>query len=119
MLRCCRCCWIRACGIHECLYYSRRIWLRRISENRILRLDFGLAAGAQAADADVWKVAVALVIIEPIANDELVGDDEAGIVGFDVGDSSLRLVKQHGHAKMFWLTFLEEPQQIFQGQTGV
>src|SRR6266436_9069896 len=59
------------------------------------------------------------IMIQAIANHKLIGDDEAGVVGFDVGDSSRHLVKQHSHAKMFWLTFLEEPQQIFQGQTGV
>jgi len=56
-----------------------------ISENRRSGLDFRFAARAQTDDANVGQIAVALVVVKAVADHELIGDDEAGIVGLDVG----------------------------------
>src|SRR5688500_12053509 len=60
----------------------------------------GLALGRRAAvdrrlqHADVRQVAVALVVVESVADDESVRDGEADVVDRDVGKAASRLVQQ-------------------------
>ena len=76
-------------------------------------------AGSEVEDADVGKVAVALVVIETIANDEFVGDDEAEVVGANVGDAAFDFVEKDGDAEVLGLALFEEAKKIFEGEAGV
>jgi hypothetical protein len=75
--------------------------------------------GLEVEDADVGKVAVALVVVKAIADHEFVGDDEAKVVGANVGDAAFDLVEEHGDAEMLGPALFEEAEEIFESEAGV
>src|SRR5215469_8574102 len=84
-----------------------------------LSFHFGLATRTQAHNADIREIAIALIKIEAVADHEFVGDDEAGVIGFDIGDAALNFVEEHGDAQVFGLALFEQAQQVFQRQAGI
>ena len=69
--------------------------------------------------ADVRKVPVPFVVIEPVADHEFVRDREPGVVGPDIGDTAFGFVEQHNDAQMLWFSFLEQSQKVFKRQSGI
>jgi len=70
-------------------------------------------------DADVGEVAVALVVVEAVADYEFVGDDEAKVLGANVGDAAFDFVEENGDAEVLGFTLFEEAKEIFEGEAGV
>ena len=87
-----------SCGL--ALYCS--VWLaRRVSLSgdtlRCLRAGaLSVAHSFFGVEADVGNVAVDLGVVHSVANDELVGDLEADVVGFDGHQAAFRLVEAGG-----------------------
>ena len=55
-----------------------------------------MAGGFFGEEADVVYAAIALSVVHAVADDELVGDLEGYIVGFDGDEAALRLVEAGG-----------------------
>src|SRR5262245_59842387 len=67
---------------------------------------------------DVRQVAVALVPVEAVADDEEVGDGEADVVEREVGRALTRLGEQRAHPERGGVTRLEVAQQIRQSEAA-
>src|ERR1700752_3665911 len=82
---------------------------------------FGLPGGARTKmqNANVGQVAVALGVVQAVADDELIGNREAGVVGAHIGNAALRLVQEHDHANQLGLFLFKEPEQVVQREAGV
>src|SRR5262249_42480052 len=78
-----------------------------------------MGSGGQGKNSDVGQVAVALGIVEPVADDKFVRNDKANIIGSDIGDAAFCFVQENRDFQAFWLTLLQNTQQILQGQPGV
>ena len=55
-----------------------------------------MRAARERKNSDVGQIAIALGVVEPVADDEFVGNDKTGIVGANVGDTALFLVSPLG-----------------------
>jgi hypothetical protein len=75
--------------------------------------------GLEVEDADVGEVAIAFVVVEAVADHEFVGNDEAEVIGANVGDAAFDLVEKDSNAEMFGLALFEETKEIFEGEPGV
>src|SRR5688500_12573957 len=69
--------------------------------------------------ADIRQVAVALVVVESVADDESVRDGETDVVDPDVGQAARRLVEQAADLDRGRLPVGEVAQQVVEGETGV
>src|SRR5713226_4748891 len=69
--------------------------------------------------ADVPQVAVALGVVQSIADHEFVGDAKAYIVSLHCFDAPLGLVQQSGNTQRFRFALLQNVQEIIEGQAGV
>jgi len=69
--------------------------------------------------ADVEEIAVALGVVEAVADDEFVRDLETGVVGVDIGDAAVGLVKEDGDLEIFGFALLEDAEKVFEGHAGV
>ena len=81
-----------------------RVWLQQGVVNQLGDFEFGERHGlfrGQSQNADVFQIAIALGVIETVADDEIVGDLEADVVGFDFFDAARRLIEQRGDAQGF------------------
>jgi hypothetical protein len=71
----------------DCMQRSSAEWDH---QDRLVAGDFG------GEDADVVDAAVALGVVHAVADDELVGDLEGYVVGFDGDEAALRFVEAGG-----------------------
>src|SRR5687768_2953416 len=69
--------------------------------------------------ADVGQVAVALVVVEAVADDEAVRDREAGVVDRDLREPPCGLVEQAADPDRGWVALPQVAQQVIQGEAGV
>ncbi len=72
-----------------------------------------------AEDADEGEVAVALSVVEAVADDELVGDDKANVVGGDRLDAAFGFVEEDADFDFAGLEFAEAGQDAGEGLAGV
>ena len=70
-------------------------------------------------DADVFDTAVAFGVVHAIADDELVGDFEGYVVGFDGNEAALGLVEAGCDFERCRLVLEHEAAQIAQREAGV
>ena len=69
--------------------------------------------------ADIGKIAVEVIVVQTIADHELVGNLKAGPVGRDIGQPALRLVEQRADLERGGLTELKHLYHRMQGAAGV
>src|ERR1035441_9855739 len=89
--------------------------LRGRIKSFILNL-FWMVGGHQ---ADIRQVAVALGIVQAVADNEEVGDGEANVVGLDLLQTAGGLVEQRGDTQGFGVLLQKELAQVREGETGV
>ena len=70
-------------------------------------------------DPDIRKIAVSLVIIQPVSDDKLVRNLESLVVDIDLAFPSVRLVQQRTKLYGSRLSALKVFQQIAQGVAGI
>src|SRR5436853_330351 len=75
--------------------------------------------GSGPDDADVWQVSVTLAVIEPIADDEFIGNLETDVFESDFNDAAGPAIQQRAHFKRFRISSGQRPQKIFQRETRV
>jgi phosphoglycolate phosphatase-like HAD superfamily hydrolase len=78
-----------------------------------------VAGDLSGEDADVIDTAVALGVVHAIADDELVGNFEGHVVGFDGNEASLRFVEAGCDFERCWLVLEHEAAQIAERKAGV
>src|SRR5262249_60450897 len=77
------------------------------------------ASGVGLEDADERQVAVALRVIEAVADDELIGDREAEIIDRHVLQAPLGLVEERADLDALRLPRLQIVEEVADGQPGV
>ena len=70
-------------------------------------------------DADVFDAAVALGVVHAVADDELVGDLEGYVVGFDGDQAAFGLVEAGGDLERGRLVLEHQAAEIAKGEAGV
>jgi hypothetical protein len=70
-------------------------------------------------DADVFYSAIAFGVVHAVADDELVGDFEGYVVGFDGDETALGLVEAGGNLERGGLVLEHQAAKIAEGETGV
>ena len=63
-------------------------------------------------DADVFDAAVAFGVVHAIADDELIGNFEGYVVGFDGNEAALGLVEAGCDLERCWLVLEHEAAQV-------
>src|ERR1700681_4613232 len=74
---------------------------------------------SQREHTDVREVAVALGVIQAVADHEFVGDGEANVIGADFREAARWFIEQHGHAQTSGLPLIENAQQILERHARV
>jgi uncharacterized damage-inducible protein DinB len=82
-------------------------------------LGFGLRARTDLQHANVGEIAVALIVVQAIANHKFVGNGEAGIIGVHLGDAALGFIEKDSNPEMLRLALFEELYEKFQGEAGI
>ena len=80
---------------------------------------FSVAGGFFGEEADVVYAAVALGEVHAVADDELVGDLEAYVVGFDGDEAALGLVEAGGDLQRGGLVLEHQAAEVAEGEAGV
>jgi len=70
-------------------------------------------------DADVFDAAIALGVVHAVADDELVGDFEGYVVGFDGNEAAFGLVEAGGDFERCGFVLQHEAAEIAEGEAGV
>ena len=70
-------------------------------------------------DADVVDAAVAFGVVHAVADDELVGDLEGDVVGFDGDEAALGFVEAGGDLERCGFVLEHEAAEIAEGEAGV
>jgi phosphatidylglycerol:prolipoprotein diacylglycerol transferase len=78
-----------------------------------------VAYGFVGEEADVVDTSVALGVVHAVADDELVGDLEGYVVGFDGDEATFRLVEAGSNLEGGWLVLEHEAAQVREGEAGV
>ena len=78
-----------------------------------------MADGFVGEETDVVYAAVALGVVHAVADDELVGDLEGYVVGFDGDEAALGLVEAGGDLERGRLVLEHEAAEIAEGEAGV
>ena len=78
-----------------------------------------LVASLFREEADVFHVAVALGEVHAVADDELVRNLEANVVGFDRDEAALGFVEAGGDLERGGFVLEHQAAQVAQGETGV
>ena len=66
-------------------------------------------------DANVFDSAIALGVVHAVADDELVGDLEGDVVGFDGDEAAVGFVEAGGDLQGFWFVLQKQLAQKDQG----
>ena len=78
-----------------------------------------MAGDVGGEDADVFDAAVALGIVHAVADDELIGDLEGDVVGFDGDEAALGFVEAGGDLERCGLVLEHEAAEVAEGEAGV
>ncbi len=78
-----------------------------------------LRARRKIQDADILQIAVALAVIESVADHKFVRDLKSDVVSFHLVHAPRRLVEQRGNAQNLRLALLQDSQQIAQREAGI
>jgi phosphoglycolate phosphatase-like HAD superfamily hydrolase len=70
-------------------------------------------------EADIVYAAVALSVVHAVTDDELIGDFEGYIVGFDGNEAALRLVEAGGDLERGGLVLEHQAAEVAKGEAGV
>jgi hypothetical protein len=81
--------------------------------------DGSVAGDFGGEDADVFDAAVTLGVVHAVADDELVGDLEGYVVGFDGYESALGFVEAGGDFQRRGFVLEHEATEIAEGEAGV
>ena len=92
---------------------------RLTGKNQRTRADFGRPSTASRSDGHVGEVAVALGVVEAVADREAVGDLEADVAGREVDAQALRLGQQGADLQRGRIARLQVAHQVLQGEAGV
>ncbi len=78
-----------------------------------------MADGLVGEEADVVYAAVALGVVHAVADDELIGDLEGDVVGFDGDETAGGLVEAGGDLEGGGLVLKHEAAEVAEGEAGV
>jgi len=78
-----------------------------------------MTGGFFGEEADVVYAAVAFGVVHAVADDELVGDFEGYVVGFDRDEATLGLVEAGGDLKRGGLVLEHQAAEVAEGEAGV
>lgn len=79
---------------------------------RLVRCIFG-------EETDIFNSAIALGIVHAVADDELVGDFESDIVGFDRNEAPFRFVETGGDFERGWFVLEHQAAKIAEGEASI
>jgi hypothetical protein len=77
------------------------------------------SAAAQAQDANIGQIPVSFVVIQAVADNELVGDAKSRVVCLHVCDAPLDFVQQNSHTQVLRLLFFKNLQQKLHCESGI
>ncbi len=76
-------------------------------------------AGVVGEEADVFYTAISLSIVHSVADDELVGNFEGDVVGFDGNEAAIGLIEAGCDLERCWFVLEHHLAQEAEGEAGV
>src|SRR5579872_4486804 len=91
-----------------------------ISSARIAISFFGeISFRRQSQNANIFQIAIALIVIQTVADNKFVGNREADVVRFDILNAARRLVEQRGDFQRLRLALLQHAAKIAEREAGI